>query len=512
MRRRFWIYLGAAVGAFGLLGAANAQTTYRLGFQGPDSFVGAAGDTKTADYLCTLAQEPTDTVGAQGWSISVTADEATITAISLDDTDTLALFSGGFKVSQTTEASKVGSACEGKLGAVSAIVLSYTEPITLDPTKVSSIAKLSVETTIPAGGGTAVLRYADGCQGKGQPVENAITQAGATVKPELGRKEIALQEKVTCAGKPANLGFSAVRLRSADTAADPFGAVLGEEGSGGTIPVEVSIGATGTATVYVDIVSDVPAPEPPAEHVGPQGWSIAIGIEEGAAGVLTDASVAGTSAAPEPDGLWRGGFAKTELVNPDVVPASGPLAGQRQGPGAVSAIVLSLTEPVTLPPKGAESVLKLTVEQSAPQGDAVATVKLFNRDGLKGAGQPVSTVVTIAGATVSPCNTATADVTVAFGPSKAKKFVRGNANNDRKVDIADPIWIVNELFRQGPKSVCEDAADVDNSGTVDSSDVVYLINYLFKAGPTPAAPFPECGEDPEGDEDGVTCETSHDAC
>ena len=496
-------FLGALVAPMMLAGALSAQTTYRLGFQGPDKLIGAAGEVVSADYFCTLAQEPTDAVGAQGWSISVTADEATITAISLDDTDTLALFSGGFKVSQTTEASRAGSACEGKLGAVSAIVLSYTEPITLDPAKVSTIAKLSVETTIPAGSGTAVLRYADGCQGKGQPVENAITQSGATVKPELGRKEIALQEKITCVGKPLNLGFTAERVTSATTEADPLGSVLGEEGAGGEIVVEVDKDGTGTAVAYAAIVSDL-------EGDGAQGWSIAVAIQEGAGGVLTEAAVAGTSAAPEPDGLWRGGFAKTELVNPDVVPASGPLAGQRQGPGAVSAIVLSLTEAVTLPPKGAESVLKLTVGEAAPQGDDDQTARLFFKSGLKGSGQPVNNVITVGGVTLSACNTEMADVTVRFTLSKVKNFRRGDSNNDGKVDIADPIWIVNELFRQGPASPCQDAADANDSGVIDSSDVVHLINYLFKGGETPAAPFPDCG--PDLTEDDISCDVTGTGC
>jgi hypothetical protein len=41
---------------------------------------------------------------------------------------------------------------------------------------------------------------------------------------------------------------------------------------------------------------------------------------------------------------------------------------------------------------------------------------------------------------------------------------------------------------------------------------VNILTYLFGGGPSPAAPFPECGIDPEGDSDSVTCETSASGC
>lgn len=80
------------------------------------------------------------------------------------------------------------------------------------------------------------------------------------------------------------------------------------------------------------------------------------------------------------------------------------------------------------------------------------------------------------------------------------EFIRGDANNDRKVNIADPIFILNYLFKSGEKPVCEDAADVNDDGKIDIADPIYLLNYLFKGGPEPKPPFPDAGVDSTPDE------------
>ena len=85
------------------------------------------------------------------------------------------------------------------------------------------------------------------------------------------------------------------------------------------------------------------------------------------------------------------------------------------------------------------------------------------------------------------------------------EFRRGNANDDSKVNIADAIWILDALFNQGARPTCQDAADTNNDGLVVISDAVYLIQYQFLGGPPPPAPYPECGLDPEGDDDGLSC-------
>jgi hypothetical protein len=71
-------------------------------------------------------------------------------------------------------------------------------------------------------------------------------------------------------------------------------------------------------------------------------------------------------------------------------------------------------------------------------------------------------------------------------------FIRGDANDDGQVDLADPVLILDVLFGDGSMG-CEVAADANQSDVIDVADPVYLLNYLFIDGPEPPAPFPSCG-------------------
>jgi len=91
-------------------------------------------------------------------------------------------------------------------------------------------------------------------------------------------------------------------------------------------------------------------------------------------------------------------------------------------------------------------------------------------------------------------------------------FLRGDANDDLRVNIADAVWIVAEAFGAGPKSTCQDAADANNDTKVNASDAIYLLSYQFTGGPSPPAPFPFCGLDPQGDEGGLGCADTQAVC
>ena len=67
--------------------------------------------------------------------------------------------------------------------------------------------------------------------------------------------------------------------------------------------------------------------------------------------------------------------------------------------------------------------------------------------------------------------------------------VPGDANNDRVVNVADVIFLINYLFfGTGPPCIIE-AADPDSSCLIDVGDIIYLGTYLF--GWT-SAPKPGC--------------------
>ncbi|MEE8143403.1 MAG: hypothetical protein V3T77_09910, partial [Planctomycetota bacterium] len=78
-------------------------------------------------------------------------------------------------------------------------------------------------------------------------------------------------------------------------------------------------------------------------------------------------------------------------------------------------------------------------------------------------------------------------------------FVRGNANNDAFLNLADIIYILDYLFTNGPEPPCLASADTDDSGSINISDSVYLGLYLFAEGLPPLSPFPTCGPDPSPD-------------
>src|SRR5262249_38606976 len=148
------------------------------------------------------------------------------------------------------------------------------------------------------------------------------------------------------------------------------------------------------------------------------------------AGATTD----GTVVAPP---LFSGGFNKTEIVDP------AKNSGQQ---GAVSAVVLSFTEQRNLAPESDSLILSVSGKIDAAGGlpTSPCTVDVVGPDaaGLKGSGQPVQTAITVGGETKKP---GTSGAAITLSPKAEISFIRGNANDDSKVDIGDAIFIINFL-------------------------------------------------------------------
>ncbi len=85
----------------------------------------------------------------------------------------------------------------------------------------------------------------------------------------------------------------------------------------------------------------------------------------------------------------------------------------------------------------------------------------------------------------------------AFVPPETLPFVRGDANDDGFNDIADGIWILNDLFQDGPATGCFNAGDANDDDLFNQADAVFIFNYQFLNGAAPPAPFPACGEESE---------------
>lgn len=242
------------------------------------------------------------------------------------------------------------------------------------------------------------------------------------------------------------------------------------------------------------------AADPPRS--GAQGWSL--GIEHNPAELTitndTYPTTAGTIAGDVNDGGLRNtGFEKTEIIDPD----------RNEGrAGLVSAVVLSFTMPITLNPNEDQSILRARYIIAEGAGGEGFSSEINFVDGLIGAGQPVDTVLTVQGQTVTPSQVS--GITIVHNEDACAPpgvvFQRADANNDDKVDIADPIFTINWLIRNGPTPACIASADANDDGKTDLSDPLYTIAYRFQAGPVPPAPFPSCGQD--ATPDGLSCNNS----
>lgn len=483
------------------VGTASAQPTFDLAVAGGGDVVGGAG-VQSIELTCTMEQGGDAEGGAQGWSISLTGDGcAAITAITTDGTLAADVSQGGirntgFEKSEVTNGAGAGSDCEGLNGAISAVVLSFTMPITLPSDSVNDIAQLAVDVTISEDGdNTGTVSYTNGCQGVGQPVENTVTWNGQTIDPSFSAAEINCIFEATCEGAPWNLIAQAEAVgQSASPNDGLLSASIDDEAS---LSIPVPSGSVGSADVYAAIVSNNDGGD------GVQGWSLSAAVNGDV--TLTGVTTDGTASADvSQGGLRNTGFEKSEVVDPDAN------NGQQ---GAVSAVVLSFTMPITLDSLGTATILCLSLESASAQGpDAVGgSVEWF--DGLVGAGQPVANVATVAGATADFCTCQKLNIEFTEVLDPRNSFIRGDVNSDGKMDIADPINVVNYLFRKGPAPSCADSADANDDANIDVTDVMLMINHQFRAGAAPAAPFPGCGRDGDlEDNDGLGCDNDTQDC
>ena len=103
-------------------------------------------------------------------------------------------------------------------------------------------------------------------------------------------------------------------------------------------------------------------------------------------------------------------------------------------------------------------------------------------------GTPATEVVA-----VLPTGQLVTPITIAGTLTAFPAYVRGDANADGAVDIADPLFILNHLFVGGPAAICPASADVTANTVIDLADPIALLAHLFSGGPPPEAPYPECG-------------------
>ncbi len=83
-------------------------------------------------------------------------------------------------------------------------------------------------------------------------------------------------------------------------------------------------------------------------------------------------------------------------------------------------------------------------------------------------------------------------------------FIRGDGNRDGILGVADAIVGLDYLFRARPGPSCLDRLDVNDDARIDISDPLYLLFFLFGGGTPPPLPYPAEGVDPTAD--GIACQ------
>lgn len=84
------------------------------------------------------------------------------------------------------------------------------------------------------------------------------------------------------------------------------------------------------------------------------------------------------------------------------------------------------------------------------------------------------------------------------------RFLRGDVDDNGRIDISDPIRLLDFLF-SGSTINCLESSDADNDGQLEITDAIGLLGFLFLGTFAPADPFPVCGVD-DGEES-PSCES-----
>lgn len=80
----------------------------------------------------------------------------------------------------------------------------------------------------------------------------------------------------------------------------------------------------------------------------------------------------------------------------------------------------------------------------------------------------------------------------------AQELIRGDANFDGSVNVADVVALLAGIFGNGPLVPgCLEAGNANDDSGIDISDAITITGTLFGGGGPLPAPFPQCGADPD---------------
>lgn len=223
---------------------------------------------------------------------------------------------------------------------------------------------------------------------------------------------------------------------------------------------------------------------------GVQGWSLGIEARSGDAVVTIVDYAMGSDLATAGPGQGAPSFFSCTLF---------PGASQPcpDCTGVTSGVVIDFMSQVAIAATNRFEALKLTLGIDGEEGDP-AHLEFTNELGVP----PVATVIVVGGDSLVPARLTGAQIVkTSF---EGVLFVRGDANADGQIDIADPIFLFQYLFAGERGPVCDDAADAAEDGQINIADSIHILGHLFMDRPLPD-PLSECGPDPVEEELG--CES-----
>ncbi len=403
--------------------------------------------------------------GVQGWSYGVAHDASllTLSAVTFDGTDAQGVFMGGFNQTRLIEE---GGA---NIGFIQAVVLTFGGDAQI-PTDQAffSLALASYTAGACPGGATedvpAAIEFSEELAVPGSPpVEINVTVSGVSAPFNT----ITTSAVLACQGDvepPAGLTI-AFNDDNNDLVAD----------ASSTLDVNVLLSSGGGAT-------------------DAQGWSYGVALDP--------AAITATAGAPGADAAALNGGNGPDFVSYDLADMSADGSAMGVTVGVVISTAAPATEVLSIGDGETKHIDTITVRSTAVLAADSTTQLSFN--GTMGdfeGRDPIEIIVVVGGQDVTPDSTSTKTINLMAGaPPDTPLFIRADANNDARVDIADGIWIIGMLFYGTEMTACTPAADANDDNSVDMSDAIYMFQYQLQPGatpgnlfPAPAAPFPNCG-------------------
>lgn len=423
--------LGRKLTCAAILVGGFALTSSAFG-QGYTLTAGSASGMVGSNVTAAITLDNTTTDNVQGWSFGVCHDSAAVTLVSAVSGSTASTSNGGAMPSFEA----INTAPAGGAGYTCGVVIDFFGVNSLAP---GSGFELTVGMYTLDAEAMSPLSL---CNTLGNPlVETLVVVNGGSVVPTQNAGTLEGQ-----AAPPLAISYDA-------------GDATARFNAGGSVS---------PGTVVISMTS-AQAGDPTQAEV--QGFSF--GLLDGSAVDLVDINLTGTVTA-----------ATNGNTGPDFFASSTAPAG---GDGGTVGVVVSLSPPFDVIAPGTDlAIVRFVYEASATALDG----DMVNLTFTGGLGNPaVALVAVVDGNTVVP--TTTGGV-VTLEEVVDVAYLRGDANADGDIDIADGIWILNFLWQGGPASPCAAAQDANGDGMGDTSDAMYIIFYQLLDGPAPVGNFPNC--------------------